>query len=180
MAMSGALLLGFKGRAKWEPSDQDVDKGAQKVGALASAVLIGFIFLELSKPEDVPTLMHLALICLIITVVSLLLYSALTTIFVYVQWQDTSEQRNIIGGLALTAEAREALNRETKRAKEEGQVPPTIQELFKGSAYEIDQLWSRPSRAMAKILFTLGYLGLTIAGTIALASASIAIGHRMS
>jgi len=179
MAMSAALLLGFKGRARWEPSDQDVDKGAQKVGALASAVLIGFIFLELPRPEDVPTLMHLAFICLAVAVVSLLVYSALTTIFIYIQWQDTSEQRNIIGGLALRAEAREALNREAKLAKESGQVPPTIQELFKGAAYVIDQLWSRPSRALTKALFTLGYLGLTIAGTIALASASIAIGHHI-
>lgn len=180
MAMSAALLLGFKGRARWEPSDQDVDKGAQKVGALASAVLIGFIFLELSKPEDVPRLMHFAFLCLVITVVSLLLYSSLTTIFIYVQWQDTPEQRNIIGGLALRAEARDALNRETQLAREKGQVPPTIQELFKGAAYVIDQLWSRPSRALTKILFTLGYLGLTIAGTLALASASIAIGHHIS
>jgi hypothetical protein len=179
MAMSVALLLGWKGRAGWEPSDQDVDKGAQKVGALAAGILIAFIFVELSKPEDVPTLMHLSLLSLAMTVGSLLVYGSLTTIFIYIQWQGTPEQRNIVGGLTLKADAREALNRERKLAKERGETPPTVQELFKGAAYAIDQLWSGPSRAITKGLFTLGYLGLTIGGTISVASASIAIGHQI-
>lgn len=51
-----------------------------------------------------------------------------------------------------------------------------MQRLLEGAAYEIDKVWSRPSRQLAKTSFVLAYLGLTISGTIALAAGAMRLG----
>jgi len=178
LAMASALLLGWKGRARWEPSEQDVDQGAQKVGGLAAAVIVAVIFLTFSKPENSPTLLRIALWCLVGTIASLLIYSSLITIYVRTQYSGTQDERKIIGGLFLRKDAQDIFNKEKAEAKERGEFPPTLQELFKGAIYDVDKLWSEFSRVLSKGLFNLAYMGLTVAGTVALACASIAIGLR--
>jgi hypothetical protein len=52
----------------------------------------------------------------------------------------------------------------------------TTQEALEGAAYDPDVLWSPTSRGLAKLCFIVGYLGLTICGTVALAAAAIRLG----
>jgi len=178
IAMGVALGFGWRGRTKWEPSDQDLEKGAQKVGGLVGAVLIAFIFITYKKPEDVPTLRSISLWCLLATVVSLLVYGWLILNFIYVQYGDTPQARNIIGGLFLDRDAKTLYKKVRADHIALGQFPPTKQEFFKGALYDIAKLWSGSSRFITKSLFNLAYFGLTICGTLALACAAIAIGFK--
>jgi len=77
------------------------------------------------------------------------------------------ENRKIIGGFVLTDEAKEVQKKE--------RVP--IQEVLMGATYDVDRVWTRPSRALARIVFLLCYLGLTVSGTVAIAGAAMLIGH---
>src|SRR5262245_27849163 len=128
-----ALSLTWKGRARWEPSEQDVPKGAQKVGGLLCAII--------------------ALWCGVGTIVSLMIYGMLITTFTYRRQYSPEpgvvQTENVIGGFWLTREARTARN--------ENRVP--IQQLYQGSAYDKDQLWPRPALALAQQTFVLAYLG---------------------
>jgi hypothetical protein len=79
-----------------------------------------------------------------------------------------TEKKNIIAGFWLTDEAR--------KSRRKNKV--TTQTLLAGAAYDPDVLWSRTSRALAKMFFTLFYLGLTVSGTLALTCAAIILGLR--
>jgi hypothetical protein len=43
--------MGFRGRAKWEPSEEDVSAGPQKVAALITAVGIVIIWVRINDPK---------------------------------------------------------------------------------------------------------------------------------
>ena len=55
----------------------------------------------------------------------------------------------------------------------------TTQEFFRGVAYDPDHVWTRPSRAFAKMTFNVGYIGLVACGTVALTAASILISFNL-
>ena len=74
----------------------------------------------------------------------------------------------IVGGLWKTNAARQS---ETRNLV-------TTQELCAGAQYDVDRIWPRFSRGLSKTLFVLGYLGLTVAGTIALGCVSIIVGLK--
>lgn len=74
----------------------------------------------------------------------------------------------VIGGFRLADEASRKLATESAK----GRVL-TVQQLFKGSAYDEAKIWTIASRALAKQTFVLAYLALTVCGTTALAAASI-------
>ena len=165
MAAGAAIALAFRGRARWEPSEQDIQAGAQKVGALVASVLIALMWVAWRDGKHNGTLVTVALVLLGATLLSLLLYGYLVGAQTYdVVTQDGTKK--VIGGFWLTAEAKE--QRKARNL--------TIQRLLEGAAYDVDKLWSRPSRQLAKSSFLLGYLGLTICGTVALAAAAIRLG----
>ena len=76
------------------------------------------------------------------------------------------EEKNVIGGFNLTDNAHEVIKSHKL----------TVQKFFAGTAYDSDEVWTRPSQALAKQLFVVGYIGLVASGTIALAVAAILIG----
>jgi hypothetical protein len=92
-----------------------------------------------------------------------------------------TEEIKVIGGLWLNKNAKEHVG------KPEGpQVPGqpqsqilTVQRMFALCEYVKDEVWSRLSQQLASMLFTLGYLGLIIAGTVALGSGAILTGLVM-
>jgi hypothetical protein len=171
IATGAALLLGFKGRARWEPSEEDVSKGPQRVGSLVGAVGIVLVWAN-SRPEDLLVLTHLAVWLLGITVASLLAYGLLNSTLIYhveVAVDPTKTARhNIIGGFWFAKGI-------SAKIRSEG---VTVQDFLKGTAYKTDVVWPRLSRGLAKQAFVLAYLLLTVCGTLALASASIITGFK--
>ncbi|MCL6564984.1 MAG: hypothetical protein K6U09_01020 [Acidobacteriia bacterium] len=172
MAAALAIGLAWRRRTKWEPSEEDVSKGPQKVGGLLSGVLVVVIWSQFSDPVYLPQATRVALIMAGGCVLFLLLYGFLvatqTFQVVYSPKPNTTATRNVIGGLWLTKEA-VTIKRKNKL---------TTQELLKGAAYDPDKLWSRFSRALAKACFVIFYLGLTVSGSVALACAAIVLDLR--
>lgn len=174
VAMGAAIALGFRGRAKWEPSEEDVSRGPQKVAGLVAAVSIVLIWTTMTNTTDIPVLSWWTIRLLILTVMALLVYGFLISVFTYHVERAASPRRasrvNIIGGFWLASGV--------KRRLEESAV--TLQDFLKGTAYNVDAVWPRMSRALAKQTFVVAYLMLTVCGTLALACAAILLGLQSS
>ncbi len=170
MAAGLAIAQAWRGRAGWEPSEEDISRGPQKVGSLAAAVLVAVLWAKTSGSANVTTL-AVALIAL--TIMFLCIYGYVVATQTYTSLhvvQSTVQEEKIVGGYRLTAAAKKRL--------QAGDL--TVQELFKGAAYDPDKVWTRSSRALAKMTFVLGYLGLTICGTLALAAGAIILGQAIT
>lgn len=177
IAMGSAIALGFKGRARWEPIEEDVPRGPQKVGGLVSAVAIALIWAQMNEMRYAGTLTRIAVGCLIGLVISALAYGLLQMlIYEAVRKKPTApndsmetERMKVIGGLWLKKNAKSKLLEKSVN----------VQRLFEESEYTKDDLWDRLSQGLAKMFFTIGYLGLTVAGTVALGSTAILIALKM-
>ena len=169
MATVAAIALAFRGRSRWEPAQEDVPSGPQKVGALLAAAGIVLSWSQYVDRSALPGARILASQLVMGAGASLLVYVLLVTLYRYyiviLPERNKTKKRNIIGGFWLTTEAREQ-RREKKL---------TIQELLAGAAYDPDKVWSRLSRALAKVCFVVCYLGLTVCGTVGLACLAIIV-----
>ncbi|SRR5579884_152392 len=167
MAAVGAIALAWRGRTDWEPSEQDIPQGPDKVAALVTAVLIAIIYVTMSNSTFRRRLIRLALLFASGCVVALLVYGFLVGTQTYdrkvVIPPNQIASEKIIGGFWLTSEAIESQEKYHK----------TTQELLAGAGYDPDIIWSRPSRSLAKLCFTVSYICLTVCGSLALASASV-------
>ncbi len=177
--MGLALRLGWRGRAKWEPIEEDVSAGPQKVAALVAAVAVALIWARLYDLQYETILTKISVYCLLIAVASLLIYIMLQMLVYEVdrvpkgapQGAFQTEKVKVIGGLWLRGDAKRKLR------KKDG--PKTVQQLFDGAAFNKDVLWHRPAQGLSKVLFALCYIGLIVAGTVALGAASILVALKM-
>jgi hypothetical protein len=185
LAMGAALRLGWKGRAKWEPVEEDVPAAPQKVAGLVAPLMIVLIWVQWNDVSHQGQLIKMVVGCSIGLIVSLIIYGLLQG-YTYDKVrkkagepEDSEECENIkiIGGLWLRENARE---RKGKPEDDSGKARIwTVQRMFAMSEYDKDELWSPSSQQLAKMLFTLGYLGLIITGTVALGSVAILAGLLM-
>lgn len=183
MAAGAAIALGWRGRASWEPCEQDIRSGPQKVGSLVASVGIAVLYVSYRDPESAGSLVTLVLGLGAATVAALIAYGLMVGVLVYERVvmnpaapeTATRDERvmveSIIGGFWLTASARQ----EMARARVESREPRTIQTLLAGRSYDPDLVWDRLPRSLAKQSFVLSYLALTACGTLALAGAAILI-----
>jgi hypothetical protein len=124
-------------------------------------------------------LTKITIYCLLIAVVSLLVYIMLQMLVYEVdrvpkeaaRGAFQTERVKVIGGLWLYGHAKRKLD------DEEG--PKTVQELFEGAAFKKDALWPRTAQGLSKVLFAVCYMGLIVAGTVALGAASILVALKM-
>src|SRR6266566_9860104 len=167
-ATVAAIALGFRKRASWEPSEQDVESGPQRVGSLLAAVAIAILWTQFRDSSHAGELSRWAIVLAAGCTMFLLAYGLLIGTQTY-QIQQTSvggpTRRNVIGGFALTDKA--------KREADEQHL--TIQQVLERFNYDCDRVWPRSSRSLAKLLTVVFYLGLTVCGTAALACASILV-----
>jgi hypothetical protein len=189
LAMGGALTLGWKGRAKWEPVEEDVPRAPQKVASLVAALMVVLIWVQWNDVQYKSTLTKLVIWCSIALIVSLVVYGLLKG-FIYTAVRKKkgepansteTEEIKVIGGLWLNKHAKEHVGK-PEGPQVPGQPPSqslTVQRMFALCEYVKDEVWSRPSQQLASMLFTLGYLGLIIAGTVALGSGAILTGLVM-
>jgi hypothetical protein len=171
VAAVGSLFFLLKKRAKWEPAEEDVPKLAQSIAALVDAVALAWIwyFQQAQGPTARSSLLTIALWSVAVAVACAILYGLLVSVFTYDREVTISPRRvvrlKVVGGFFLRPEAKAAQRRENV----------TIQELFKGSAYNADKLWNRLNRSLAKSSFLLSYVGLVVSGTLALATAAMSL-----
>lgn len=186
IAAGGALALCWKGRFNWEPVEEDVPRSAQKFGGLLTAIAIGIIWYRFTQqhtliPND---LIAVSTYLGIFGLAALLCYSLLIGVLVFevevVSGEKQTTPKKIIGGFWLTAAARRALDRppSTPASTSEPfipEAPTTVALLLKGAAYNVDLVWPKFSRALAKISFQLAYIALVACGTCALTAISLLV-----
>jgi putative ABC transport system substrate-binding protein len=168
VSTSIAIGLTWRGRAKWEPSEEDISKGPQRVGGLLTAVAIALLWSLSADTQHLDFLTQLAVGLSISCALFLLIYGFLITTQTYTVIKGSSRKkvvRKIIGGFGLSYRA--------KLATQDGSNFTTVQEFLQHEVYDPDRVWSRHSRAIAKLCFVVCYLGLVVCGSIALACASI-------
>lgn len=173
LAAAGALILTFKGRANWEPAQEDVPLGAQRLGGMLTAVAIAGIYHQFVVKGGSPDTLELASWTLaVFAVVFLLLYAFLIGLLTFdkiVALPDNkTETIKIIGGFRLTPKARELV----------AQGNP-VKTIF-AAAYEEDLVWERGSRAAAKAVFLFVYVALVATGTSAITSSAILVSAEPS
>ncbi|MGE0601405.1 MAG: hypothetical protein AB7J35_18315 [Dehalococcoidia bacterium] len=167
VSAGAAITLAWRGRTDWEPSEQDISTGAQKVGALAAAVLM--VVLWASRKELGSSRLGLVAVALVlICIVSLVAYGFLIASYTFEEeiTDDgvTTRKRKVIGGFRLTPHAKERITHGM-----------TVQSFFEGTAFQPDEVWTRPSRALAKQSFVAAYILLLSTGTMALTSAALLV-----
>ncbi|HWA25583.1 MAG TPA: hypothetical protein VG734_07980 [Lacunisphaera sp.] len=158
-----AISLSWRGRTKWEPSEEDVDRGPQKVAGLLTAVIVTLLWVLWGGDDHRDSLVFLCTICCATCLLALLFYSFVISTQTYLARADDGSEKKIIAGFWLLAPAKEAM-------KSTGQ---TVQAYLRSVAHDADQVWSRISRAWAKLVFVVLYLMLVISGSIALACVGI-------
>lgn len=165
-----AIGLGWRGRTNWEPADESVNRGAAKVSGLLAAVGLALVWTQLASPEDERTLVLLVVTFSVLCLLSLLGYSYVlgTKVFTKEVTTGPAASRTVkqVGGFRLTKNATTFLDQRPDL---------TILELFKGAAYDPDKVWTRGSREAAKQVLIVGYIGLTMCGTLALSCAAILV-----
>lgn len=166
ISAAGAIGLTWRRRANWEPSEQDVPNGPGRVSGLLTAVVIGVIWTQYSEPGDKHVIALLAGAlgagCLLFLLVYGYLVAQLAFERIVSPKKNQTKLIRTIGGFSLATEAK-------RKLKGAG----SIQKLFEGSAYDPDLVWSRHSRALAKQLFVLCFIGLNVCGSIALSCAAL-------
>ena len=167
-AALGAIVLAWRGRTDWEPSEEDVSRGPQKVGGVLA--LVGLVLLRFSyrDEDDVGVLPWLLVVFGLLCLVGLLIYS-------YLIARQTYEVQRLNSGRVETVKVIGGF-RTTERAAELERSGKTMQDILKGAAYELDRVWPRGSRAVAKLSFVGAYLLLTVSGTLAVVSAALLLG----
>jgi hypothetical protein len=168
IAAIGALTLAWRGRARWEPDEEDISTGPQKVGGVLALVGLVLLWTAFEGADDVGALRWLTVLFAVLTVVGLFLYSFLIS-------RQTYQLEKLKGNGVVSVTVIGGF-RTTERAMELARDGRTLQEILRGAAYEVDRVWPRGSRTMAKQAFVAAYLLLTVSGTLAVASAAMLLG----
>lgn len=157
-----AILASFRGRAKWEPSQEPLPKGPRRVAGAGTALFVVILWVRFNAPNDIHILIPLGIVSFFFCVFFLLFYRFLIPVYTYTKVVDISPNQEkeikILGGLWRKKEAIEEQRKERV----------TTQRYLKGVGYDEECVWSRPSRELTNTLFAIAYIGLTIFGGIAL------------
>lgn len=165
VAAASAIRLAWQGRTRWEPSEEDVHTGGQRVAGLLSVVAIVLMWVQLRGPEHARELNKILIGAVLAAAILFLLYSFLLGLQTYMLYPGLPGETRIIGGFRLMPNARAQ-----RKRRHVGN-----QKLLQNLDYEPDAVWTRPSRQFAKTACIALYMGLIAAGTIALAAAAIRI-----
>jgi hypothetical protein len=164
LAAISAILFAWKHRARWEPSEEDVPAGGQKVAAVMALVALVYTLITVNR-DNVSKFLLVAVIVSVLLLLSLLIYIFLIATCTY----DGRGAKKVIGGLWTTDFAKREI---TANAAE------TVQGLFRREKFEKDRIWPRTSQAASKVLFVAAYVGMILSGTVAVTIASAIVAAR--
>ena len=137
IAAATAIGLAWRGRASWEPSEQDLPNGPRRVGGLVAAVAIVLLWSQYTVATAVDQLKSIAVFAASLAVVALLAYGYLVATQTYkvviAMPGNATQVKAIVGGFTLTASARKI-----QRSRN-----LTTQDLLAGAAYDPDRVWAR-------------------------------------
>jgi hypothetical protein len=168
MAAGTALFFLWGGKMqKWRPPDEDLPGTAQALVLLLCGV--GMVLqCYFAVPDTIAWFLVAVTVLAIACFICFLRYSSLLGTHIYTKKVATSPKSTrdvrILGGRDLLPEAEEI--RREKRID--------IQTPFEGSAYKVDQLWSRESQQWVKQRVLLLFILTLVFGTSALTGASFA------
>ncbi len=137
-------------------------------GLLGIVLVVGMIYFWLdTNPQNIREKINLAILFVTIAVLSFVLYLALLRVLTYNKEEVVSSTETrvveVIGGFKLKKSAKQKMI---------NNGVTTVQDLFRGSAYNLDALWSRSTQELAKTIIvilyfcivTFGILGITTSG----------------
>ena len=169
VAAGAAIMLGFKGRQRWEPSEEDIPKGPVKVAGTLTVIGVGLLYFASKTNYNENFYFWFSIACGFLLLFGFLVYVILITVYTYNRQIASGTgiiTEKVIGGFTLTHDAKTNLH----NAK-------TIQSLLRGAAYDVDLVWPRASRALAKICFLLSYFIIILGGCLALAAVAIMLNN---
>lgn len=171
VSASFAIALAWRGRTRWEPSQQDLPQAPQRIAGLLNAVILAVLWVFLASPSHASLLAVMALALSIGAVLCLIFYFlhvAILTFELPSEPAETGQPANaperIVGGYWLTAEAAR------KKLQKTNPIPPSD---FLVQTRQADKVWPRAARAIAKVAFILGYVGFVVCGTAGLTCAAM-------
>lgn len=145
-------------------------------GLIAVILGIGIVFFWLTTvPETINDTMKISIILVGIAIVSFILYYAFIRSYSYykvvAKENNQTDTETILGGLWLSKEAKKTMLK--KKITD-------IQELFKGSAYNVDILWSRFSQESLKAIIVIFYLLIVVGGTLGLSATGFVVQVKLT
>jgi hypothetical protein len=130
-------------------------------------VILALLWVRAADAAHIDLVTRLIVVCAIVCVAALLCYGFLISALTYtIQASPAANEvveRKVIGGFRLTTVAKQWRNEKNL----------TIDQILKRVGFQLDKVWTRGSRALAKQVFVLCYLVLTVAGSVALTCAAI-------
>jgi hypothetical protein len=163
-AAATAISLAFLKRSKWQPPKEVVADGTARVSSLATAVFIGLLYVFGRRVGEVP-LGVVAAVLVAVAVWALTISIRTNVRYSFYYPDDGQEPHRLLGGDQLTEEAAGIV----KAHKQ------TVQQLLTDARGKTDLVWTRESRADVASRSTLGFLGLIVAGSCALAAVAMLV-----
>ncbi|MEQ8733816.1 MAG: hypothetical protein RIC29_02760 [Rhodospirillaceae bacterium] len=162
-----AVVFAVKGRARWEPSEEDVPNGPIKVASIITGIGVGALYAISINEYDYSFFFGTMIFASVALFIGLMAYTILITVYTFDKQVPVSENETrtikVIGGFWLTQDAKEKLQNNF----------PTTQKLFHSSAYDMDMIWPRVSRGLTKIAFLIAYFSMIFGGGFGVASTAI-------
>jgi hypothetical protein len=169
MGATAAISAAWVRGAKWLPPEEAVPGATRRVSALFCALVIAVLFV-IGRQQLGPTvLLAVTLFCAVGTLIALSLSVFINTKHTYVvkfvnsKGRATKMSTTILGGFELLPEAEKVSTRKSIYG----------QALLDNANGDPDLVWTRGSRAIVRILSTLGYIFLQALGSIGLAAAGL-------
>src|SRR2546423_7351368 len=83
MSATGALIMGFRRGAKWEPVEIDLDRGPRRVSSLLAAIGIVLVWSQLQNNNYMRVLVVMVLILGTLTFLFLVLYGYFIQVYTF-------------------------------------------------------------------------------------------------
>ncbi len=157
------LIGGFKKRASWEPSSEDLPQMTQQIASIIISVAVAILFVEHSQFARRSTLEITAAILALASLVFGLSYVFAVGLLTYQIGEDSTHR--VLGGLWRRKGVDEKLMAD----------PQKLSDLLKSGSANFSPIWSRISRQSSKILIMMLYVMLLCAAGLALATAAIVL-----
>jgi hypothetical protein len=173
------ILSLVRGRKQlWNTHDNPFIAAAIRVITTISGIGIVVLYFY-ATPEKLPSVISLSILFGAVVVISFLIYtyiaSTLTFDMKVAKKGNKWEEVKTLGGFKLTIEA---LNEQEKKRKV-GRTLST-QEIFAGSAYDHQKVWTKRSLGAAVTVLAFLYMAIMFSGTIGISGAGFALQVKLT